>query len=149
MYTGPDTTKFHPHTLQALYLLIPHAGRKQSCAYVNSSHTHKTSFSRYLYAIGQSEYNSKCTAIYSTISCVGTGVCPLPISPLLFPKIIFRLTLTHLEIFAPKCCAYYCRLQPSDSPTPLFFQFHYHNKLINHEFCHYTTSQTAQQRDTS
>jgi hypothetical protein len=150
MYTGPNTTKFRQHTLPALCLLIPHAGLNQSCADVNSSHTQKTSFSRkFIGYVGLSEYNSKCTAVYSTISCVGTGVCPLPIPTPCYPKIIFRLTFIHLEIFAPKFYVYFCCLQPSDSPTRLFFQFHYHNRPINHEFCHYATSQTAQQRDTS
>jgi len=142
MYSGPDTTKFRPHTLPVRCLLIPHAGLNQSCADVNCSHTHKPSFSRNLYAIGLTEYNSKCTAVYSTISCAGTGVCPLTIPTPRFPNIILRLTFVHLEIFAPKFYIYFCCLQPSDSPTRLFFQFHYHNKSINYEFCYYGTSQT-------
>jgi hypothetical protein len=149
MYTCSDTTEFLPHIFPALCLLILHTGLNQNCADVNSSHTRKTSFSRNLYAISQSEYNSKCTAVYSTISRVGIGVCPCHIPTPRFPKIIFRLTFIHLEIFAPKFYVYFCCLQPSDSPTRLFFQFHYHNKPINHEFCSYATSQTAQQRDIS
>ena len=130
MYTGPDTIKFRPHTLPVLCLLIPHDGLNQSRADVNCSHSQKS-------------------AVYSTISCVGTGVCPLPIPTPRFPNIIFRLTFIHLEIFAPKFYAYFCCLQPSDSTTRLFLQFHYHNKSIDHEFRHYAVSQTAQLRDTS
>jgi len=143
MYTGPDTTKFRPHTFPVLCLLIPHDGLNQNCADVNCLHMHKSSLSRNLYTIGLLEYKSECTAVYSTISYVGTGVCPLPTPTPCFPNIIFRLTSIHLEIFAPKFYVYFCCLQPSDSPTRVFFQFHYHNGPRILSLCNILNSPTT------